>query len=1002
MQPRTRNISRLGLAFLTLLAFALRVYRLDAQSLWYDEGVTAEIARRGLAELTRWTAGDIQPPLYYYVVAAWGRLAGWSEWSLRFPSVFFGTLLVPLLAAVTIALTRRRAAGLLAAALAALHPLLLYYSQEARMYAMLTTLGVLLGYLVIHGESAIRHRTLHWTAYVVVATAAVYTHYFAFFLLVALAIAYLIDQLFILPRGLVAAGCGQQAAGQKVIALDASFAGAQPAARSQQLAASRPPSDAEGELPSTIMRRPLLGFLVADLAVLFLYVPWFTALLNRLTVDASYWEGQLKLLEAVRHAAISFTSGETVLEVEATRLLLPFGLLTVVSIVALLTRRSVQQRTILYALMWLAVPVVAVLLLASAVPKFNARYVMIALPGLLLLWAAGLSALIRLRSWHWASILGSPFASLPSLISLALVGLLVVGFAYADRNWFTNPAFTKAEWRQLSQYVRSRIQNESSNTGRSRSLIVLVSGHAWPIWNYYAADLPPLRLPDLEILDVNEVLDMGASAGPLAQALQERAGSQGAPPPGPGTDVWLVQWQNEIVDPMDIVPLQLTLAGEEEELEDDFWQLDLHHYTDVEAGKVLTPPAGLSASSVNFGNMVYLVDRQVANNGDLLLYWKLHPNHPSPMPDLHLTGQSFTADGLPFERIADRRLVGYAHPTFRWHEGQINLGRIPAGEWTGPGALPGSYRVRLVVYDVNGDMTGLDVIGPQDQPLGKQFTLDLDLPVATKGPDMMDPVTFAQIIPDLFMQLSLSTEQAEPGQAFAAELNWYAEEKPPSDYDLRLRWRLRATDELVGEQTLRLTPELPTSQWPDDELLRIVFQLRPPLDLAADDFWLEVGLSAAQSSFVRVPFRVLGSSRIFAPPPYGTDVDVTFGDALHLRGIIEPVLPVLTAGEQVVMTLVWQALDRLPADYTATVQWLGEDAKPAAQADLPLPGGSSNWLPEQVELQTVITSAPSRPGFYRLVVAVYDANKPDLPRLLADEGQDLIDLGAVIVEPEVD
>ncbi|HMN26835.1 MAG TPA: hypothetical protein PKE45_01680, partial [Caldilineaceae bacterium] len=68
----------------------LRLYRLDAQSLWYDEAVTANLAQRPLAELTRWTANDIQPPLYYYLVAGWGRLTGWSEWSLRWPSVFFG------------------------------------------------------------------------------------------------------------------------------------------------------------------------------------------------------------------------------------------------------------------------------------------------------------------------------------------------------------------------------------------------------------------------------------------------------------------------------------------------------------------------------------------------------------------------------------------------------------------------------------------------------------------------------------------------------------------------------------------------------------------------------------------------------------------------------------------------------------------------------------------------------------------------------------------------
>ncbi len=195
----SRALSTFAVALITLGAFGLRAYLLDAQSLWYDEGVTAEVARRGITELTRWTAHDIQPPLYYYVVAAWGRLAGWSEWSLRFPSVFFGTLIPPLLAATALALTRRRSASILAALFGALHPLLLYYSQEARMYAMLTALGVLLAYLVVHAESGIMHRWLHWATYVAVATAAIYTHYFAFFLLFALSVAFFIDQLILLP-----------------------------------------------------------------------------------------------------------------------------------------------------------------------------------------------------------------------------------------------------------------------------------------------------------------------------------------------------------------------------------------------------------------------------------------------------------------------------------------------------------------------------------------------------------------------------------------------------------------------------------------------------------------------------------------------------------------------------------------------------------------------------------------------------------------------------------
>jgi hypothetical protein len=64
-----------------------------------------------------------------------------------------------------------------------------------------------------------------------------------------------------------------------------------------------------------------------------------------------------------------------------------------------------------------------------------------------------------------------------------------------------------------------------------------------------------------------------------------------------------------------------------------------------------------------------------------------------------------------------------------------------------------------------------------------------------------------------------------------------------------------------------------------------------------------------------------------------------------------------------------------------------------------LPGGSSNWLANQVELQTIFITVPELPGDYRLVAAVYDANATDFPRLLTPDGSDLVDLGVVTVQP---
>src|SRR5262249_40849131 len=152
-------------------------------------------------------------------------------------------------------------------------------------------------------------------------------------------------------------------------------------------------------------------------------------------------------------------------------------------------------------------------------------------------------------------------------------------------------AFTKSEWRQLAQYVRWRIQKDGNS---ATTLIALESGHAWPVWNYYAPDMPPVRFPELEILDVNAVLDYHDVANRLPDPLIGR------------DNVWLVQWQARIVDPTDILSEQLELAGEEEEMDVEFWQVRLRHFRKVSADRVLTRPIVENAKSVNFGNLIDL------------------------------------------------------------------------------------------------------------------------------------------------------------------------------------------------------------------------------------------------------------------------------------------------------------------------------------------------------------------------------------------------------------
>jgi 4-amino-4-deoxy-L-arabinose transferase-like glycosyltransferase len=192
---------------LMLAAFALRVYRLEAQSLWSDEGLSLYRSRLTLVENlsnvivvppgvpTR----DTNPPLYFVVLSGLRLAAGDSEYVLRFVSVLAGVLLVPLLY-VTGKRLFAEEAGIFAAILGAFSPFLVWYSQEARMYLLLLTLSVASVYLLLRALnfpavfSAEREitrargrdplwRWLLWIAWAVVTLAALYTHFTTFFLL---------------------------------------------------------------------------------------------------------------------------------------------------------------------------------------------------------------------------------------------------------------------------------------------------------------------------------------------------------------------------------------------------------------------------------------------------------------------------------------------------------------------------------------------------------------------------------------------------------------------------------------------------------------------------------------------------------------------------------------------------------------------------------------------------------------------------------------------------
>ena len=172
---------RLPLIGITAFAAVLRLGWLDHQSFWFDEAVTVQLVHKSFTGmLAALPNTESTPPLYYALAWGWSRIFGSGEVGLRALSAAFGIATIPVVFALGRLLVSRRA-GLLGSALAACSPLLVWYSQEARSYALLALLSALSVLTFEHARRRPMPQAL--TSWATVACLALATHYFAVFLI---------------------------------------------------------------------------------------------------------------------------------------------------------------------------------------------------------------------------------------------------------------------------------------------------------------------------------------------------------------------------------------------------------------------------------------------------------------------------------------------------------------------------------------------------------------------------------------------------------------------------------------------------------------------------------------------------------------------------------------------------------------------------------------------------------------------------------------------------
>jgi len=786
------------LILVLLLAFGLRLYHIQAQSLWNDEGTSIALAARDLATITEGAAHDIHPPLYYYVLHFWMMLFGNSELAVRSLSALLGTLLVLLTFVLGRHLTSNTV-GLIAAFFAALSPFQVYYSQETRMYALCALLGSVSIYTFLRllsawqGESkyanigtGFSRRSLLPIVYVFVTALLLYTHYFAMTIIVVQNLAFLWWW-------------------------------------------------TKNRLPklSVILRWGTLQVIVGVL-----YLPWLLLAARQLRVWPAISE-PLHLPTMALDLLRVFSLGLSI-EAHHSFILAGFALLLLLGMIPWPPRlREVQSTAYVTSLLYLFVPICIMYVLSLQRPMYNPKFLLLCTPPFYLFLARGTVVLLGAGCGLWLTTessnsvddnpIGRPW-SLVRVVILTVVVIFVAGSSlYSLHAYYYNPLYARDNYRGIAQYIQA-VEREND------AILINAPGQIDTFAYYYRGKLPIYALPR------QRPLDKGQTEADLEQMIAGRE------------RIFAVLWATDESDPERFVEGWLDQHAYKAM---DSWYGNVRFVIYAVPAK-LTGESPEYPLNVNLGDKVRLLGYSLPQteviSGDILqltLFWQAI----TPMDERYKVFTHVLDEHGHLVGQRDAEPGGGAKITTIWQEGERVVDNY--GLPILPATPPGDYMIEIGMYSLS-DGVRLPVLEDgkvvSDHILLRSVRI---LPAVAPPPlsvlDMKEQLNarFGDVKLLGYNLTKLGYEHQpnapiHPGDVLHLTLFWQASSQPSEDIKLILKLQDAQGTTWLEHQSQPTEGLYPACQWAANEVVRDQHNLPLSSDLAPGRYYLY--LSVQQSS----------------------------------------------------------------------------------------------------------------------------------------------------------